>query len=149
MAVSLTYPKDDSYFLSAKKPELLQFTLENVPVGDYKKIKFRYWGDQQTLPAGRNCTAKLLGPGSRQKYDLDLVYRDGNRPVLSAMNSPSAFSHQWARFQAMALDNLRNQEWLRLYRNMAFQSEYFYEWGSNSLEMLVDEDPYNNPVEMG
>lgn len=50
-----TYPKDDSYFIISEEAGTFTVHLENVPVGDYKKIKFGIGVDQQRYLQGETA----------------------------------------------------------------------------------------------
>jgi len=47
-----TYPKEDSYFVISQENDLHTVHLENIPAGDYKKIRFGIGVDQQRYLQG-------------------------------------------------------------------------------------------------
>lgn len=50
-----TYPKEDSYFIISEESGQFTVHLENVPAGDYKKIKFGIGVDQQRYLQGETA----------------------------------------------------------------------------------------------
>lgn len=90
-------------------------------------------------------TKKGFELGRKLFYDGRLS-RDGTISCSSCHEQNTAFTHHGHDFS----HGIDNQEGLRnapAVQNMAFQSEYFYDGASNSIEMLSIV-PIHNPVEM-
>jgi len=49
------YPKEESYFVISQEAELFTVHLENIPAGDYKKIRFGLGVDQQRYLQGETA----------------------------------------------------------------------------------------------
>ena len=95
---------------------------------------------------GRNFpTQKGFELGRKLFYDGRLS-RDGTVSCSFCHEQSSAFTHHGHDF-SHGIDNLAGIRNAPAVQNMAFQSEYFYDGASNSLEMLSIV-PIHNPVEM-
>lgn len=90
-------------------------------------------------------TQKGFELGRKLFYDGRLS-RDGTVSCSFCHEQSSAFTHHGHDF-SHGVDNLEGLRNAPAVQNMAFQSEYFYDGASNSLEMLSIV-PIHNPVEM-
>lgn len=90
-------------------------------------------------------TQKGFELGRKLFYDGRLS-RDGTVSCSFCHEQSSAFTHHGHDF-SHGIDNLEGLRNAPAVQNMAFQSEYFYDGASNSLEMLSIV-PIHNPVEM-
>jgi len=90
-------------------------------------------------------TKKGFELGRKLFYDGRLS-RDGTVSCSSCHEQNSAFTHHGHDF-SHGIDNLEGLRNAPAVQNMAFQSEYFYDGASNSIEMLSIV-PIHNPVEM-
>lgn len=90
-------------------------------------------------------TKKGFELGRKLFYDGRLS-RDGTISCSSCHEQNSAFTHHGHDF-SHGIDNLEGLRNAPAVQNMAFQSEYFYDGASNSIEMLSIV-PIHNPVEM-
>ena len=105
------YPKQESYFVIAQEGTLFNVDLENVPVGDYKKIKFGIGVDQQQYLQGETAQQSFwdLAAANNLTWTWSTGYRfitfEGT--FATAQNPEKSYNFQVHQGSNSATDNYR------------------------------------------
>lgn len=131
-----------SVFYSCQKDDDSEYTEINEPMDFQIPSNF----PELAQDISRNYpTKKGFELGRKLFYDGRLS-RDGTVSCSFCHEQADAFTHHGHDF-SHGIDNLAGTRNAPAVQNMAFQSEYFYDGASNSIELLSI-NPIHNPVEM-